>query len=182
MEQNTLTLSGDGSVAVLTLSRPHCLDIAGKHALLDAVNSLAARPKLRALIVAASHPQAWLVNVAELVEMSPTEARAFSNAGHQLADALSRLPVPVIAAVDATALGGGCELVLACDITLAGAAARFGQIEAMGRLSPPSTAHGALRDESGISEPCRWCSPPKSWTLKRPSSSDLPSMWWRLPT
>jgi enoyl-CoA hydratase len=102
----------------------------------NAVNCLAARPKLRALIVAASHPQAWLVNVAELVDMSPTEARAFSRAGHQLADALSRLPVPVIAAVDATALGGGCELVLACDITLAGAAARFGQIEAMGGVLP----------------------------------------------
>jgi enoyl-CoA hydratase len=104
--------------------------------LLDAVNSLAERPNLGALIIAASHPQAWLVNVAELVDMSPAEARAFSQAGHQLADALSSLPVPVIAAVDAAALGGGCELVLACDITLAGAAARFGQIEAMGGVLP----------------------------------------------
>lgn len=136
MEQNTLTLSGDDRVAVLTLSRPHCLDIAGKHALLDAVNSLAERSNLRALIIAASHPQAWLVNVAELVDMSPATARAFSYAGHKLANALASLPVPVIAAVDAAALGGGCELVLACDITLAGAAARFGQIEAMGGVLP----------------------------------------------
>jgi enoyl-CoA hydratase len=136
MERNTLTLSGDDTVAVLTLSRPHCLDVAGKHALLDAVNSLAERPNLRALIIAASHPQAWLVNVAELVDMSPATARAFSHAGHQLADALARLPVPVIAAVDSAAFGGGCELVLACDITLAGEAARFGQIEAMGGVLP----------------------------------------------
>ena len=136
MEQNTLTVSGDDKVAVLTLSRPHCLDIAGKHALLDAVNSLTERPNLRALIIAASHSQAWLVNVAELVEMHPAEARAFSHAGHKLAQAIASLPVPVIAAVDAAALGGGCELVLACDITLAGAAARFGQIEAMGGVLP----------------------------------------------
>jgi enoyl-CoA hydratase len=136
MEKNTLTLAGDEKIAVLTLSRPHCLDIAGKHALLDAVNSLAERPNLRALIIAATDAQAWLVNVAELVDMTPAEARAFSHAGHQLADALADLPVPVIAAVHGVALGGGCELVLACDITLAGTMARFGQIEAMGGVLP----------------------------------------------
>lgn len=136
MNKDTFTLGGDDKVVTLTLSRPHCLDIAGKHALLDAVNSLAGRPELRVLIIAASDPQAWLVNVAELVEMSPAEARSFSRAGHELADALADLPVPVIAAVDATALGGGCELVLACDITLAGEAAHFGQIEAMGGVLP----------------------------------------------
>jgi enoyl-CoA hydratase len=136
MENITFTLTGDDAVAVLTLSRPHCLDIEGKHALLDAMNSLAERPSLRALIIAASDSQAWLVNVAELVEMSPTAARAFSRAGHLLADALASMPVPVLAAVDAAALGGGCELVLACDLTLAGATARFGQIEALGGVLP----------------------------------------------
>jgi enoyl-CoA hydratase len=136
MENDTFTLTGDVAVAVLTLSRPHCLDIAGKHALLDAVDSLSARTELRALIITAKNSQAWLVNVAELVEMSPADARAFSHAGHRLADALARLPVPVIAAVDAPALGGGCELVLACDVTIAGAMARFGQIEALGGVLP----------------------------------------------
>jgi enoyl-CoA hydratase len=136
MENKTFTLTGDEAVAVLTLSRPHCLDIAGKHALLDAVNSLAERPNLRMLIIAASDPQAWLVNVAELVEMTPADARAFSHAGHRLADALAGMPVPVLATVDAAALGGGCELVLACDITLAGTMAHFGQIEAMGGVLP----------------------------------------------
>jgi enoyl-CoA hydratase len=111
--------------------------------LLAAVNSLAERPNLRALIIAATNPQAWLVNVAELVEMSPADARAFSHAGHLLADALAGIPVPVLPAVDAAALGGGGELVLACDITLAGAMAHFGQIEAGAAFCRPLGAHGA---------------------------------------
>ena len=58
MENKTLTLTGDDAVAVLTLSRSHCLDIVGKHALLEAVNSLAGLADLRALIVAADKPPA----------------------------------------------------------------------------------------------------------------------------
>ena len=136
MGNETLLLTGDDTVAVLTLARAHCLDIAGKHALLDAVNSLSRRVNLRSLVITANDPRAWLVNVAELVDMGPADARAFSRRGHELADALARLPVPVIAAVDAPALGGGCELVLACDITLAGPLACFGQIEALGGVLP----------------------------------------------
>ena len=136
MDQNTFTWGGDDVVALLTLSRPHCMDIEGKHAVLTAVNSLGKNKTCRALIIAANNPAAWLVNVAELVEMNPEEARAFSRAGHLLADALANLAVPVIAAVDAPALGGGCEFILACDIALAGLGARFGQIEAMGGVLP----------------------------------------------
>jgi enoyl-CoA hydratase len=136
MEQETFILTGDASVALLTLSRPYCLDIHRKHELTEAIHSLSDRGTLRALIIAASHPQAWRVNVRELVDMSPGEARAFSRAGHQLTDALGDLPAPVIAAVDSPALGGGCELVLACDMAIAGTGARFGQIEAMGGVLP----------------------------------------------
>jgi len=148
LSPSTLTVTEE-PISTITLKRAHCLDIAGKHALTDTFLALAERRDLRALILAADHAAAWLVDVAELAEMSPGAARAFSSAGHRLADAIGALPVPVIAAVDGPALGGGCELVLACDLALAGVNARFGQIEAMGGVLPAFGATWRLGERVG---------------------------------
>ncbi len=125
-----------GGAVVLTLDRPHAISIAGKHALTETLRHLADRRDVRALILTAGHPQAFLVDVSELADMDAAGARAFSAAGHALAAALESLPFPAIAAVEGPALGGGCELVLACDLAYAGARATFGQIEGMGGVMP----------------------------------------------
>src|ERR1700746_1647087 len=96
MGQKTFTEEKDSAIAILTLSRAHCLDIEGKHALTESIHDLANDQALRAVVLTASHVQPWLVNVAELAEMSPHEARTFSRSGHKLGDALTELPVPVI--------------------------------------------------------------------------------------
>jgi enoyl-CoA hydratase/carnithine racemase len=74
MEQETFTQEKDGAIVILTLSRANCLDIEGKHVLTEAIHELANDSTLRAVVLTASHAQAWLVNVAELAQMSPHEA------------------------------------------------------------------------------------------------------------
>jgi enoyl-CoA hydratase len=105
MTTQTCKLALEDNVATITLVRPHCLDIAGKHELTDTIEQLRENESLRALIIAGADPQAWLVDVAELVEMAPSDAHSFSEAGHRLAEALEGLPFPTIAAVNAPALG-----------------------------------------------------------------------------
>jgi len=147
-------LTENSGVATLTLSRPTSLDSAGKQALLEQVGVLENRTDLRALIVAAGHPAAFLVDVAELADMEPSRAADFSRAGHQLANALAALPFPVIAAVEGAALGGGCELVLACDLAVAGEHATFGQIEAMGGVMPGFGGTWRLARRVGFQRAC----------------------------
>jgi enoyl-CoA hydratase len=154
MPTTTFRIERDGSTTTLTLMRAHCLDIAGKHELAQAVTELGREESARALILAAGHPEAMLVDVSELVDMTPAQARAFSQGGHLLADALAEAPIPVIAAVDGPALGGGCELVLSCDLAIAGAKANFGQIEANGGVIPGFGGCWRLARRVGFQRAC----------------------------
>jgi enoyl-CoA hydratase len=147
-------LTETDNVAILTMARPMSLDSAGKRALLAKAEELARHKDLRALIITANHPAAFLLDVSELADMEPDAAAAFSQAGHRLANTLEALPFPVIAAVEGAALGGGCELLLACDLALAGAHATFGQIEAMGGVMPGFGGTWRLARRVGFQRAC----------------------------
>ncbi len=68
-------------------------------------------------------------NIREMAPMGPSEARVHGGRGQATTVAIERLPLPVIAAVHGACLGGGCELVLACDFIIASDDAQFGQPE-----------------------------------------------------
>jgi enoyl-CoA hydratase len=131
----TITLERSGSVATVTLNRPDVLNALNGQMLdelTQAVAQLAAEPDLRAVILTGAGPKAFAAgaDIAELNALPDAQAgEAQAKRGQALTVALESLAVPVIAAVNGFALGGGMELALACDIRVAAENAKFGQPE-----------------------------------------------------
>jgi enoyl-CoA hydratase len=121
-----------GTTAILTLNRPDALN-ALSPAILEALASRIAEvadSNARALIVTgAGRAFAAGADIAAMRQMTPLEGGEFSALGHATFAALEELPIPTIAAVNGFALGGGCELALACDWIWAAEKARIGQPE-----------------------------------------------------
>jgi enoyl-CoA hydratase len=122
-----------GPVALLVLDRPkalNALDSAMLHALAARAAELAGDRSVRAVVLTGEgRAFAAGADIAEMRGHGPLEAERFSRLGHAALAALEALAVPVIAAVNGYALGGGCELALACDWIYASERARFGQPE-----------------------------------------------------
>jgi enoyl-CoA hydratase len=131
---STVLVESDGPVTTLTLNRPDKLNALNAELLAElaaAVVDLGARPDVRCAIVTGAGEKAFAAgaDIAAMSEMTPAEARRFAEVGHRVGAALEALAVPVIAAVNGFALGGGCELALACDFIYASDKARFAQPE-----------------------------------------------------
>ena len=131
----TLIVERAGAVAVVTLNRPEVLNALNLQMLAelrDAIAGFDADDSLRAIILTGSGPRAFAAgaDIAELNALDSARAgEEQARRGQALTASFERLRVPVIAAVNGFALGGGCELAMACDIRIASANARFGQPE-----------------------------------------------------
>ncbi|MCZ7663620.1 MAG: enoyl-CoA hydratase-related protein [Thermoleophilia bacterium] len=124
----------EGRVATMTLNRPDVLNAFNTEvlqALLGELHTVGHRDDVGAVILTGSGEKAFAAgaDIREMKEKTPTEARAFAELGQMVTSALERIPQPVIAAVNGFALGGGCEIALACDIRICSETARFGQPE-----------------------------------------------------
>lgn len=122
-----------GAIEILTVNRPKALNALNQEVmdtLHEIVAELAMDTELRAVVLTGTG-KAFVAgaDIASMQELHPLEAEAFAGSGQDMGEAMNRLPVPIIAAVNGFALGGGCELAMCCDIVLAGEYATFGQPE-----------------------------------------------------
>jgi enoyl-CoA hydratase len=131
----TILLERDGAVATVTLNRPNVLNALNLRMLDELWETFAqldGDEGLRAVILTGAGPKAFAAgaDIGELNALSTARAaEAQARKGQALTSAIEALRVPVIAAVNGFALGGGCELAMACDMRLASENARFGQPE-----------------------------------------------------
>mgnify|MGYP001353234161 CR=1 FL=1 len=132
MEFQLLRIERQDAVAVVTLDRPpvNALNRAILAELFGAIGVVSKMDGVRALVITGAG-KAFVAgaDIAEMNAMSVAEASQFSAMGQAVFAALEAINVPVIAAVNGYALGGGCELAMACDLILAGPHAVFGQPE-----------------------------------------------------
>ena len=120
-----------GPIATITINRPKALNALNTEVLNElchAVDAIGANEAIRALILTGSGEKAFVAgaDITELAELNALSAKQFVANGHKTMAALQNLSIPVIAAVNGFALGGGLELALSCDFIYASENAKFG--------------------------------------------------------
>jgi enoyl-CoA hydratase len=128
--ENVLWSVEDG-VGLLTFNRPKVLNALDKRTfaeLWEVLDEVERSPDVRALVLTGAGDKAFVAgaDVGAMAVMTPLAARQFAESGHALLGRLEALPIVTVAAVNGFALGGGCEVAMACDLVYASEAARFG--------------------------------------------------------
>ena len=122
-----------GAVQVLVLDRQEALNAFSPELideLIGALDDAAADPGVRAVVLTgAGRAFSAGADISRMAQMDVDAARVFAAQGHAMCNRIEGLPVPVIAAINGFALGGGCEVTLACDIRLASEATKISQPE-----------------------------------------------------
>ncbi len=132
--KNLLVTIAEDGVTTVTINRPkflNALDSLTLEEMKNCFEQLAVDPVVKAVIIRGAGEKAFVAgaDLKAMSTMTAIEGRDFSNLGHEVFDAIEKLPVVAIAAVNGYALGGGCELALACDFRYASTTAKFGQPE-----------------------------------------------------
>jgi enoyl-CoA hydratase len=134
MELETVVLEVSDRIATVTVNRPetlNALNAKAKGELADVFRSLRTDPSVDVVIVTGAGEKAFVAgtDIRELQPLDRESATTFAVGGQEVFDLIEGLGKPVIAAVNGFALGGGCELALACHLRIAADTAKFGQPE-----------------------------------------------------
>ena len=134
MRTDEILTARDGAVATVTVNRPtvlNALDARTVRTLTSVLSDLGQDVEIRCVVLTGAGDRAFVAgaDITELARLTPTSARAVSDAGHRLCALLEGLGKPVIAAINGFALGGGCEIAMACTLRIAAATAKLGQPE-----------------------------------------------------
>jgi enoyl-CoA hydratase len=130
----TLKVSIDGPIATVTIDREPVMNALSSKVLAElthAAGELEISPDVRVVILTGAGDKAFVAgaDIAEMLDLTPVQAHAFAQMGGAMGEAIETSEKAWIAAVNGFALGGGCELALACDFIHASDRAKLGQPE-----------------------------------------------------
>ena len=139
-----ILLEKKGLIAVATINRPKALNALNSEVLTDLdelVSAVKADADIRALVITGSGEKAFVAgaDIGEMSTLTKEGGEAFGKHGNDVFRAIETLPIPTIAAVNGFALGGGCELSMACDIRIC-ITPGFGGTQRLARLVSPGMA------------------------------------------
>jgi enoyl-CoA hydratase len=134
MSVETLLVERDAAVALITINRPKVLNALNSQTIRElgqTMDELERDAGVRAIVVTGAGEKSFVAgaDINELAVLSPAEGQRHALGGQRLFDRIERLGKPVIAAINGFALGGGCELAMACTLRIAADSARLGQPE-----------------------------------------------------
>ena len=128
-----VTYEAEGQIGLITISRPKALNALNSAVLgeLDEVLDAVDLEEIRALILTGAGEKSFVAgaDIAEMSSLTKAVGEAFGKKGNDVFRKLEKFPIPVIAAVNGFALGGGCEIAMSCDIRICSENAMFGQPE-----------------------------------------------------
>lgn len=133
MEYKNLKIEITDGIAIVTISRPEAMNALNTRFFNEMdhfVEEISNKPEVQVVIIT-GEGKAFVAgaDIAEMVDKTPEEGSAFSRLGQNTFTSLGKLEIPVIAAVNGFALGGGLELAMGCDFRIASTKAKFGQPE-----------------------------------------------------
>ena len=138
---NTVLFHIDGHIATITINKPQVLNALSTEVLTDlnqALDEVEKAGNIYAVVITGAGEKSFVAgaDISEMKDKNKTQAAEYGAFGNKVFLRIENFPCPVIAAVNGFALGGGCELAMACDIRIASETARFAQPEAGLGITP----------------------------------------------